>query len=59
LLKKINSLDYIYERKQNMLLRKFHLKMRTKIILVLLSLAILALSIFFDYPKDKDKTKYE
>ena len=55
MLKDINSLEYTYDRKQKKFLRNLHLKWTTKIFVVILSLAILFLVIFVDYPKDKDK----
>ena len=57
LLKNINSLKYKKERKQNMFLKNLHLKWKTKMIIVILSLALLFLVIFFDYPKDKEKNE--
>jgi len=57
MLKDINSLEYINDRKPTMFLRNLHLKWTTKIFVVILSFAILYLAIFYDYPKDKDKTQ--
>ena len=55
MLKDINNLEYTNDRKQKKFLRNLHLKWTTKIFVVILSLAILFLVIFVDYPKDKDK----
>jgi thiol-disulfide isomerase/thioredoxin len=55
LLENIHSLKYKNERKQNMFLKNLHLKWKTKIIVVILSLALLSFVIFFDYPKIKIK----
>ena len=57
ILKDINRLEYTNDRKEKMFLRNLHLKWKTKIVVVILTLAILFLVIFFDYPKEKDKAQ--